>query len=83
MNEVHHAFLKGRLGTVNILRPNGSVERMIDGQRRPGVLARYGREKEGSPRDARSLKIAHDNDRRRHDRRQEDPSRGHLVDVSA
>ena len=68
---------------VNILRPNGSVERIGDRAPKPGVLPRYGREKEGSPRDARSWKIARDNDRRRHDRQHDNPTRGRLIDLNA
>lgn len=68
---------------MNIIRPNGSVERMSDRAPRPGVLPRYGREKEGSPRDARSWKIARDNDRRRDDRQSDMPTRGRLLDLNA
>ena len=68
---------------MDILRPNGSVERMGEHARKPGVLPRYGRDKEGSPKDARSWKIARDSDRRRHDRHPDTPTRGRLVDLNA
>jgi len=67
---------------VNILRPNGLVERMTERPGRSGVLPRYGRGKDGSPKDSRSWKIARNNDRRRYDRPSDDPSRGRLVDLN-
>jgi len=83
MTDARSEFFSGGLSSVNILRPNGSVERMSDGHRRPTVLAGYGRDKDGSPKDVRSLKIARDNDRRGRDRQGDQPSRGNLIDLSA
>ncbi|NJO37601.1 MAG: hypothetical protein HC871_08255 [Rhizobiales bacterium] len=68
---------------MNILRPNGMVERLDEPPRRSAGPPRYGRDKDGSPKDARSLKIANGNDRRRRDRRHDDPLRGRLLDLNA
>jgi hypothetical protein len=65
-----------------ISRPHGMVERMNDRRRRPDALSRYGREKDGSPQTAQSLKIAHDNDRRDQDRRDDHALRGRLIDLN-
>lgn len=68
---------------MNILHPHGMVERLGERHRKPTSLARYGRRKEGSPNDARSLKIADEQDRRGHSRQDDDPLRGRLLDVNA
>lgn len=68
---------------MNILHPHGMVERLGERYRKPVLLARYGRKKEGSPNDARSLKIADELDRRRHPRQEGDPLRGRLLNVNA
>ena len=69
---------------MNILHPSGMVERMGERhQRRTSVRTRYGRGKDGSPKDARTWKIASDNDRRGQPRSDDDPLRGRLVDLNA
>jgi hypothetical protein len=65
-----------------ITRPNGMVVRMNDRRSRPQALQGYGRDKDGSPQTAETLKIAHNNDRREHDRHEESSQRGRLVDLS-
>ncbi len=65
-----------------ITRPHGMVERMNDRRRRPDALQNYGRDKEGSPQNSETLKIAHDNDRREHDRHDEQSLRGRLIDLN-
>ncbi|MDH3659700.1 MAG: hypothetical protein OEU92_06675 [Alphaproteobacteria bacterium] len=68
---------------MNILHPHGMVERLGDRRSRPGSPPRYGRKKEGSPKNARTLKIAEESDRRSRERPDDDPLRGGLVDLSA
>ena len=68
---------------MNILHPHGLVERLVERPRRLGGLPRYGRNKDGSPKNARTLKIADHNDRRDRSRQDDDPLRGRLVDLSA
>lgn len=68
---------------MNILHPHGMIERMGDRHRKPAPLARYGRRKDGSPKDARTSKIAGDQDRRSHQRQDDDPLRGRLLDLNA
>jgi hypothetical protein len=65
-----------------ITRPHGMVERMNDRRRRPDTLQSYGRDKDGSPQNAETLKIAHDSDRREHGRRDERALRGRLIDLN-
>lgn len=67
---------------MNILRPHGMVERMSERHRKSDLLPRYGREKDGSPQDAQTMKIAHDNDRRDRRRRDDNPMRGRLIDLN-
>jgi hypothetical protein len=59
------------------------IERLSDGHRRPRFWTRYSRGKEGAPKDARSLQIAEENDRRSARRDEIDPLRGRLVDLDA
>lgn len=68
---------------MNILHPNGMVERMGDRRRKPATLSAYGRKKDGSPKDQRTSKIASDQDRRSQPRQDDDPLRGRLLDVDA
>ncbi|MEM7043038.1 MAG: hypothetical protein AAF543_09535 [Pseudomonadota bacterium] len=68
---------------MNVLHPNGMVERMGERYRKPGTTGGYGRRKDGNPNDSRTLKIAKDSDRRRESRRDDDPLRGRLFDLSA
>ena len=68
---------------MNILHPHGMVERLGERHRGTGFQTRYGRKKEGSPKNARSMKIAGNNDRRVQPREDEDPLRGRLVDLNA
>ena len=68
---------------MNILHPHGMVERMGERQRRPVPRTRYGRDKDGSPKDSESWKIAKDNDRRDQPRHEPDPLRGRLIDLDA
>ena len=65
-----------------ITHPHGMVERMNDRRRRPKGVQNYGRGKDGSPQTTETLKIAHDNDRRDHDRRDEHSLRGRLIDLN-
>lgn len=68
---------------MNILRPNGMVERLGERPQRSAGPRRYGRDKDGSPKDANSWKIARENDRRGRDRQSDDPMRGRLLDMNA
>lgn len=68
---------------MNILHPHGMIERIGERQRGRGFPTRYGRNKEGSPKNARTMKIADDNDRRNQPRGDDDPLRGRLVDLNA
>lgn len=68
---------------MNTLHPHGMVERMGERHRKSGPLPRYGRRKDGSPKDARTSKIADDQDRRSGPRQDDDPLRGRLLDLSA
>ncbi|MGI9508047.1 MAG: hypothetical protein ACR2QJ_01705 [Geminicoccaceae bacterium] len=67
---------------MNILHPNGMVERIGERHRKPALRTRYGRDKDGSPKDAESWRIARDNDRR-DQHRHDDPLRGRLIDLDA
>lgn len=69
---------------MNIRLPHGMIERIGERQPRPTALNRYGRKKEGSPKDdPRTSKIANEQDRRRHPRHDDDPLRGRLLDLNA
>ncbi len=68
---------------MNILHPHGMVERMGERQRKSAPLPHYGRRKDGSPKDTRTLKIAGDQDRRSRQRQEDDPLRGRLLDLDA
>jgi hypothetical protein len=59
------------------------VERLDERAHRSAGPARYGRDKDGSPNDVRSLRIARDNDRRSRERQRDDPQRGRLLDLNA
>ena len=68
---------------MNILHPHGMIERLGESHRYAGFPARYGRKKQGSPKNARSMQIADENDRRRQPREDDDPLRGRLIDLNA
>ena len=68
---------------MNTLHPQGMVERLGERHRKQVMLGRYGRRKEGAPKDVRTLKIAENNDRRGARRRDDDPLRGRLLDLNA
>ncbi len=68
---------------MNILHPHGMVERMGERHRKPAPLTGYGRRKDGSPKDTRTMKIANDQDRRSRSRQDDDPLRGRLLDLDA
>jgi hypothetical protein len=68
---------------MNVMLPNGLVERMSERQERLRSFSRYGRKKDGAPMNAESWKIADDNDRRERSRPDSDPFRGRLVDLDA
>lgn len=68
---------------MQILRPNGMVERFGDHQKRSQFHDQYGRQKEGAPRGERTQKIAVEQDRRNERRGVIDPLRGRLLDLTA
>lgn len=68
---------------MNVLHPNGMVERMDRHLSRRTARTRYGRRKEGGPKNAETWKIASDNDRRSQSRDDEDHLRGRLLDLNA
>ncbi len=68
---------------MNIIHPQGLIERMSDGHRRPRERTRYGRDKDGAPKSAENWQIARNNDRRERPRQEIDPLRGRLVDLDA
>lgn len=68
---------------MQILRPNGMVERFGDHQKRSQFHDRYGRQKDGAPRGERTAKIAAEQDRRGKRRDVTDPLRGRLLDLTA
>lgn len=68
---------------MNVLHPNGMVERMDRHQPKRSARTRYGRRKEGGQKNAETWKIATDNDRRSQPRDDEDRLRGRLLDLNA
>ena len=70
---------------MRVINPNGMVERLNDYRKRPQPQFgdRYGRRKEGAPRDQRTVKLAAEQDRRTQPREEADPLRGRLFDLTA
>ncbi len=67
---------------MQVISPHGMVERLNDHRKRPERLERYGRRKEGAPRNTKTVKTAADQDRRAHPRDIVDPLRGRLFDLT-
>ena len=67
---------------MNLIRPNGLVERLWMGPRQRVELERYGRDQLG-PATAETLRLGAQRDRRHKRRRRPDPLRGRLVDLTA
>jgi hypothetical protein len=67
---------------MNLIRPNGLVERLWIGPRQRVELERYGRDQLG-PATAETLRLGAQRDRRQKRRRRPDPLRGRLVDLTA
>ena len=68
---------------MEIFQPNGMVQRLNDGWQQPNLRQRYGRRKDGAPKDARTTSIAAEQDRRATPRDDVDPLRGKLFDIVA
>ncbi|MGI9493824.1 MAG: hypothetical protein ACR2QF_15615 [Geminicoccaceae bacterium] len=68
---------------MRVINPNGMVERLNDYRKRPQFGDRYGRRKEGAPRDPKTIKLAAEQDRRNQPREETDPLRGRLFDLTA
>ncbi len=68
---------------MQIFSPNGMVQRLNDGRGNPQLRDRYGRRKDGAPKDARTTTIAAEQDRRAEPRDTADPMRGKLFDITA
>ena len=66
---------------MEIIPPNGLVERMEDRRERTMQPMGYGRQKHGAPMNAESWRIADSNDRRDRQRLGTDPFRGRLIDL--
>ena len=67
---------------MNLLRPNGSVERLWLGPRQQVELENYGRVQLG-PATAETLRLGAQRDRRQKRRRRPDPLRGRVVGLTA
>jgi hypothetical protein len=67
---------------MNVIRPNGLVERFWFGPRQQVDIDGYGRAHLG-PATAESLRIGAQQDRRQKRRRRPDPFRGRVVDLTA
>jgi hypothetical protein len=67
---------------MNLIRPNGLVERLWLGPRQQGGIEGYGRAQLG-PATAESVRIGARQDRRQKRRRRLDPFRGRVVDLTA
>ncbi len=67
---------------MRVINPNGMVERLNERRNRPQFFDRYGRRKEGAPRDAKTLQMATELDRRNQERDIIDPLRGRLFDLT-
>ena len=67
---------------MQIFHPNGMVERMNGRQERPELRDRYGRRKDGAPRNPITVRTATEQDRREKRREAIDPLRGRLFDLT-
>lgn len=67
---------------MRVVHLNGLTERLGEQRKRPQFLDRYGRRKDGAPRDPETLKMAAAQDRRAEVRDVVDPLRGRLFDVT-
>ncbi len=67
---------------MNLIRPNGLVERLWYGPRQQVELDGYGRAPLG-PATPEALRLAAQQDRREKRRRRPDPFRGSVVDLTA
>jgi hypothetical protein len=67
---------------MNLIRPNGLVERLWFGPRQQVEIEGYGRAQLG-PATAESVRIGARQDRRQKRRRRLDPFRGRVVDLTA
>jgi hypothetical protein len=67
---------------MNVIRPNGLVERFWLGPRQQVDVDGYGRAQLG-PATAEALRIGAQQDRRQKRRRRADPFRGRVVDLTA
>jgi hypothetical protein len=67
---------------MNLIRPNGLVERLTRLPRLPVEADGYGRSQPG-PATAAALQLAARQDRRQQQRRKQDPLRGRLLDLTA
>ena len=67
---------------MNLIRPNGLIERLSPTPRREVELSGYGRA-QPAPATAETLRLAARQERRGRRRRQPDPLRGRLVDLTA
>jgi hypothetical protein len=67
---------------MNLIRPNGLIERLPPIPRREVELNGYGRA-QPAPATAQSLRLAALHERRRQLRRKPDPLRGRLIDLTA
>jgi hypothetical protein len=67
---------------MNLIRPNGLVERLWFGPRQQVEFDGYGRAQLG-PATAESLRLGARQDRRQKRRRRPDPFRGRVVDLTA
>ena len=67
---------------MDLIRPNGMIERLGWARRSPLVLESYGRPQPG-PSSPEAMRIAARQDRRQRQRRAADPLRGRLIDLTA
>lgn len=67
---------------MNLIRPNGLVERLWFGPRHQVELEGYGRVQLG-PATVETLRLGAQRDRRQKRRRRPDPWRGRIVDLTA
>jgi hypothetical protein len=67
---------------MNLIRPNGLVERLSPTPRHQIELDGYGRAQSG-PATSETLQLAARRDRRQRRRRKQDPLRGRVIDLTA
>lgn len=68
---------------MQVINPNGMVQRLNESRKQPRLRERYGRRKDGAPQDAGAIMIAARQDRRSQARETVDSFRGQLFDVKA